>query len=732
MELFSGKKGLIVGMGGIYLSIGVIFILVTFLNIYTYFTIVGANSTFADTAACVSNFQLEYIKAVQALQPSDRKDRKEKDDKKQEKVAETVWTHLTNVENCIRDLETLQGKQQALHKNLSEFRENAKIIDDADRSREEKTEALIKCVRLRTQAEKTVIELEESVKDAIGNESALARFMYLVLILANVGAFSGIFFVIFYNERRYKARARLLNGENSNLSAQLKGFDSVIFVIDSKGMIRSWNMNAERFLDKTDEEAIDHNIFELFPFFTQFKPLFDTALYSNKRTFRYHEKVSINRGPMRALNVLCVPLIVGDTDSSNELLIKIDDVTSFRIDDERYIQEQKIHAMYAMLESVERDSAPLMESIGESMETINGFAEAAGNAGDVVPYTAYMRNALAQIGIIPQLYMSAVAGTSFSKTMIDLNEMIMYVLRLSQKTFDPRVSIEISLNETRSWVMANPVRLFYAFLNIVNNAEDAMISMRKEGEEMGGILSVSVERIPGERVSIDKIIRYRQKFEDEPSYWIILVTDTGVGIPPEEKGQVFDPFFTTKNKLEHKGLGLSTVSNIVNELNGHLDISSKVGRGTVFKLFLPEAKDAVKGDGTADDSLNSDDSQIVQGTGKLLLIIDDVLLCNVMAKLFRKLGYEVVPAGNGFQAVNIFAADPDSFKGVIIDISTKYMTAADTLFQLQAIKEDVQVIVAQNSDRDEAIRTLKSHGFHNFIQKPYPVDLISRKLAEFQ
>ena len=565
--------------------------------------------------------------------------------------------------------------------------------------------------------------------DSTLQTAQLVNFLFLLVVLL---AFTGIFFLIYFNERRHRVRSRILNGEYNNLSALFRGLDSVIFVIDSKGIILTWNMNAERFLDKTEEEALNQNIFEIFPFFSQFKPIFDTALYSNKRTFRYHERVSINRGPMRALNILCVPLVIGDMENSSELLIKIDDVTSFRIDDERYVQEQKIHAMYAMLESVERDSAPFMERIGEKMDVINEFAESAGNADAIVPYTAYMRNSLAQIGIIPQLYMSAVAGTSFSKTMIDLNEMIMYVLRLSQKTFDPRVSIEVSLNETRSWVLANPVRLFYAFLNIVSNAEDAMISMRKEGEEAGGILSVSVERIPGERVAIDKIIRYRQKFEDEPSFWIILITDTGVGISPEEKGHVFDPFFTTKNKMEHKGLGLSTVSNIVNELNGHLDINSKVGRGTVFKLFLPEAKDAVKGDGTADDSLNSDDSQIVPGSGKLLLVIDDILLCKVMAKLFQKLGYEVITAGNGFQAVNIFAVECDSIKGVIIDISTKYMTAADTLFQLQAIREDVQVIVAQNSDRDEAIRTLKSHGFHNFIQKPYPIDLISRKIAEFQ
>ena len=144
--------------------------------------------------------------------------------------------------------------------------------------------------------------------------------------------------------------------------------------------------------------------------------------------------------------------------------------------------------MFALLESVERDSSPMMENISSAMDAVNSIAAECGRENDIIPYTSYMRSTLAQIGIIPQLYMSAVAGTSFSKTHIDLNEMIMYVLRICQKTFDSRVSIEVSLNESRSWVLANPIRLFYAFLNIVRNAEEAML-VRSDGKDPGGILS---------------------------------------------------------------------------------------------------------------------------------------------------------------------------------------------------------------------------------------------------
>ena len=115
----------------------------------------------------------------------------------------------------------------------------------------------------------------------------------------------------------------------------------------------------------------------------------------------------------------------------------------------------------------------------------------------------------------------------------------------------------------------------------------------------------------------------------------------------------------------------------------------------------------------------------------MLLVIDDPLLCDTMTKLFRKIGYDVLPAGNGFQAVNIYAEQPEEIRGVLLDISTKYMTSSDTYFQLASINPDVKVIVAQTSDRDDAIMNLKKAGFSNFIQKPYPIDMISQKIAEF-
>lgn len=722
------SKNSSMGLSVIYIVMGLAFLLIISLNLYAYFNISALGTEYAEVGAAAKGFRLECRNAYHAMKGivRHRENIRENVIWDSFKRAREYWAQLVKHHPEIRNLgKRSDSEASIIDKLTNSANELGKKGDSALKGLQDMEKNL-------ELAEGALDGIESNLKESIGNEVMLVRVVYVILILFIIVTFAGIILVIFFGEWIFRKRSQAMEGKFTNLNALVQGFDSIIITISNKGVIKSWNLNAERYFDKKSEEALEANIYELFPYMTKLKPIFDQSVYSNKRTFTYHELVGVNRGPLRSLNILCVPLLSSDYKSGySELLIKIDDMTSFQLQDNHKLLSQKVEAMYALLESVERDSAPMMENISNAMETVNNIAIECGREEDIVPYTSYMRSTLAQIGIIPQLYMSAVAGTSFSKTHIDLNEMIMYVLRICQKTFDSRVSIEVSLNESRSWVLANPIRLFYAFLNIVRNAEEAMISMKKEGEEIGGILSVSVEKIPSERVSIDKIVRYRHSFDDEPAYWIVLVSDTGVGISQEIKANAFDPFFTTKDKNKHKGLGLCTTANIIDELGGHVDINSQVGRGTVFKLFLPESKEAAGSEGTVNDSLDFDESLIVRGSGKLLLVVDDPLLCDTMTKLFRKIGYEVLPAGNGFQAVQIYAQYGQEIKGVILDISTKYMTASDTYFQLTSLNPDVKVIVAQTSDRDDAVMSLKEAGFTNFIQKPYPIDMISQKIAEF-
>ena len=228
--------------------------------------------------------------------------------------------------------------------------------------------------------------------------------------------------------------------------------------------------------------------------------------------------------------------------------------------------------------------------------------------------------------------------------------MIMYVLRICQKTFVHTINIEVALNESKSWILADPAQLAQVFLSFMDNASDAMTVMKeKRGDkELGGILSVSIEKITGDKVACDTLIRFRQAL-NEPAYWVIIISDTGVGIEPDTLPRIFDPFFSTKENPENKGLGLTHAITTINSLGGCVDVSSKPGRGTIFKIYLPETDNAASksNDATADSSLNSDEKQIPHGQGLILLVDEDSLMRKVTKKLLEKIGYTVLDTDNG-------------------------------------------------------------------------------------
>ena len=161
------------------------------------------------------------------------------------------------------------------------------------------------------------------------------RLIYVILLSSNILVFGAIFYVVYRNNKQHLAMSQKMMAENANLNAIMAGLDSVLLTIDNTGIIRNWNANAEKYFDKTEEEVIGKNVYETLPVFNQFKDFFNTVLYSSKRYYKYHERININKGPLRVVNILCVPMLSSAFKAGySELLVKFDDVTSYRIDDE--------------------------------------------------------------------------------------------------------------------------------------------------------------------------------------------------------------------------------------------------------------------------------------------------------------------------------------------------------------------------------------------------------------
>ncbi len=242
--------------------------------------------------------------------------------------------------------------------------------------------------------------------------------------------------------------------------------------------------------------------------------------------------------------------------------------------------------------------------------------------------------------------------------------------------------------------------------NLVINATQAMPE--------GGTLRITAKN--------ERLGAGRHSTLAEGDYIQISVTDTGAGIPPEHTGKIFDPYFTTK--LHGHGLGLATVFSIIRRHQGHIEVSSVVGRGTTFTFWLPAV--------AAPAPVQSRPPIVTAaGTGGKVLFMDDEAPILVMAeRLMRRMGFQFEQAAHGAEAIERYRAAMDSgqpFDLVVMDLTIPGgMGGKEAISLLREIDPAVRAIVSSGYSSDLAMADFRKHGFMGMVAKPYDVaDLCS-------
>jgi len=206
-------------------------------------------------------------------------------------------------------------------------------------------------------------------------------------------------------------------------------------------------------------------------------------------------------------------------------------------------------------------------------------------------------------------------------------------------------------------------------------------------------------------------------------YIKISITDTGVGMNQSVMQRIFDPFFTTKEKKRGSGLGLASAYGIIKNHGGFIDVYSVPGKGSTFNIYLP----------TTDknpDKKNETEGQIVQGTESVLMIDDEKLVTDVVSQMLTNLGYQVLVANSGAEAIDIYRANLESIRLVILDMIMPGMGGNETFDHLKTINPNVQVLLSSGySINGEATEILKK-GCHGFIQKPFNLEQLSKKIRD--
>ena len=246
--------------------------------------------------------------------------------------------------------------------------------------------------------------------------------------------------------------------------------------------------------------------------------------------------------------------------------------------------------------------------------------------------------------------------------------------------------------------------------NLVINADQAM--------PQGGVIDIRVE---------NHITAKGSRGPLRPNRYVkISIRDRGVGIPPEHLDKIFDPYFTTKQK--GSGLGLATAFSIARRHNGHLAVGSELGEGSTFDLYLPAAEPRE----LTEEKAVPDGVQ--KGRGKVLVMDDEQTIRNLITLMLNRLGYDVLTAAHGEEAVESYLkaeASGAPFDAVIVDLTVPGgMGGKQVMEELRRFRPDVRVVVSSGYSNDPIMSNYKEHGFCGVAAKPYNLEELSAVLKK--
>ncbi len=297
-------------------------------------------------------------------------------------------------------------------------------------------------------------------------------------------------------------------------------------------------------------------------------------------------------------------------------------------------------------------------------------------------------------------------GGKYDPKPTDLNDLVIKSSTLFKRT---RKEIQIHANMSQSPIVAEVDRqqIEQVLLNIYVNAWQAMPG--------GGEL-----RMASSIVTLDD--SYCEPYHVVPGrYAKISFTDTGVGMDETTQQRVFDPFFTTKAKCHGTGLGMASAYGIIKNHNGFITVSSKLGHGTTFNIYLPESdKDPYH--------QSAEEPTIARGSETILLVDDQELILEVGQTLLEKLGYTVIVAKGGEQAVEYIKKNGKEVDLVLLDMIMPGMDGGMTFDQLRELYPSLPVILSSGYSIEGQATQIIKRGCNGFLQKPFNLSELSQKI----
>jgi CheY-like chemotaxis protein len=205
-------------------------------------------------------------------------------------------------------------------------------------------------------------------------------------------------------------------------------------------------------------------------------------------------------------------------------------------------------------------------------------------------------------------------------------------------------------------------------------------------------------------------------------YVAISVQDRGNGMEPETMKRIFEPFFTTKKMGRGTGLGLASAFGIIKNHGGIIDVKSQVNQGSTFTIYLPAISR------TSEKVLVSSPDLPLNGSGTLLVVDDEPYILTALTGILQDLGYHVIPANSGQQAITLFEREMDHIDGVLLDMIMPDLSGRQVLARLKKIRPGIKVLLSSGYSLNGMGTNGNATVGDGFIQKPYHIEKLAATL----
>ena len=484
-------------------------------------------------------------------------------------------------------------------------------------------------------------------------------------------------------------------------------FDSIndsVMVLDTNRTVLRANTATAKLLGLSVESILGRHCYELFHRTSQ--PCSECPATCTEAS-GLPVSAEVKCGPANNLFEITISPVTDDRQKVTHLVHVMRDLSERKRLEAELRQAQKMEAVGTLAGGIAHDFNNILMVIQCYTETLKTNADLPDGDSQVILEAIRRGAALAK-----QLLVFSRKGAAVSlKQPVNLNERIRNVIRMIEKGLPKTVSLHPCLPHHLQPALANPEQIEQVLMNLAVNAAHAMPT--------GGELSFETRNF----TPAPDFLRLHPKLKPG-DYVRITVSDTGHGMDRQTMERIYEPFFTTKKAGEGTGLGLSVVFGIIQDHAGLITCESEVGLGTTFTVYLPAAGQPE----SQPRSATAEPPPSPRGSETIMVVDDEMPICNLVKRYLTKLGYTVITAQDGEMALEKYTAAGRRPHAVVLDLDMPKMHGWKCLEKLRQLNPQVKVLIATGYGGDNLEPEARNRGAAGLLPKPYLMADLCRAL----